>query len=86
LVTSSHIIKNPSGGVIVLDVPQNPTFTTAYTLMSTGTTATNTNYTKTVYYFQDRGNVGAANLGSWEITAMNDGSTNVTMKVVHTRP
>jgi hypothetical protein len=62
---------------------QNNSYTTAYSLLtpSTAQSSIDANYLKLVYCLQDRGG-----LGSWEVTVMNDGSTNVSMEVKYTKP
>jgi hypothetical protein len=79
--TSVNVTKDIGGGLSTNDSPTNPTITTTYQVLGTTASAMTAQYTKTTYRVQDRTSVSLANLGIYEITAQNDGSTNVSLTV-----
>jgi hypothetical protein len=79
--TSLNITKDIAGGLSTNDAVSNPAMTTAYLVLGSAAVAITTQYTKVTYRLQDRTSVSLANLGVYEITAQNDGSTNISLTV-----
>jgi hypothetical protein len=79
--TSVNVTKDISGGLSTNDAVTNPSISTTYQVLGTTAAAITAQYTKVVYRVQDRTSVTLANLGIYEITAQNDGSTNASITV-----
>jgi hypothetical protein len=82
-LSGTQTVQKFSGATYTGANSVNNSYTTIYSLLvpAAAASSVDANYLKLVYYLQDRGG-----LGNWEITVMNDGTTNVSMKVVYTKP
>jgi hypothetical protein len=79
--SSLHVTRDVGGGLSTNDAITNPSIATTYQALGTAAVAITANYTKVVYRLQDRTSTTLANLGVYEITAQNDGSTNVSLTI-----
>jgi hypothetical protein len=77
---TANITRFSGGGVNGVETPTRALNAT-YASLNSAATAINANYVRCQYYLNDR-NTGEA----WQITVINDGSINLSINVIYTRP
>jgi hypothetical protein len=77
---TANITRFSGGGVNGVETPTRALNAT-YAPLNSAATAINANYVRCEYYINDR-NTGEA----WQITVINDGSINLSINVIYTRP